>query len=258
LVVAAIGLFVYREQQRNEFVAQKTDTEGTPVSTQSDSKSQAEPVTSSSEPRERVVSQSTATPTAEADKSKTKTTTGEGSSAQSGAAASTEDQKNQPAPATAPQAAYAPEPSVQSPPAKTESADESRVAREREQKEREEDRRADTRQVKDSAGAVASRSAQNLPAARPSAQEQNEVAFAEEKQAKRSGEIRSVAGRQFRREGDAWVDTAYDSYRATVIIKRGSEQYRALIADEPQLRTIAESLSGRVVVVWKGRAYRFQ
>jgi hypothetical protein len=71
-----------------------------------------------------------------------------------------------------------------------------------------------------------------------------------------AGEKRSVAGRTFRRQGNAWVDTAYDSSRATVNVARGSEQYRSLLADEPSLRTIAEQLGGEVVVVWKGRAYR--
>jgi hypothetical protein len=69
-------------------------------------------------------------------------------------------------------------------------------------------------------------------------------------------ETRSVSGKQFRQEGSTWVDTSYDSSRATVNIKRGSEQYRALIADEPAIKNIAESLSGTVIVVWKGRTYR--
>jgi hypothetical protein len=72
----------------------------------------------------------------------------------------------------------------------------------------------------------------------------------------RSAETRSVGGRSFRRDGGAWVDTAYSSGRATVNIRRGSEQYRALVADEPGLRAIADQLSGEVIVVWKGRAYR--
>jgi hypothetical protein len=71
-----------------------------------------------------------------------------------------------------------------------------------------------------------------------------------------AGEKRSVAGRTFRRQGNAWVDTAYDSSRATVNVARGSEQYRSLLADEPALRTIAEQLGGEVIVVWKGRTYR--
>jgi hypothetical protein len=74
--------------------------------------------------------------------------------------------------------------------------------------------------------------------------------------AAKPAETRSVSGRQFRRQGGAWVDTAYASGRATVNVTRGSEQYRALVADEPPLRTIAEQLGGEVIVVWKGRAYR--
>ncbi|HEV7744213.1 MAG TPA: zf-HC2 domain-containing protein [Pyrinomonadaceae bacterium] len=71
-------------------------------------------------------------------------------------------------------------------------------------------------------------------------------------------ETRTVMGRQFTREGDAWVDVAYDSSRATVRLSRGSDQFRALVADEPGIRTIAEQLNGVVIVVWKGRAYRIQ
>ena len=40
-------------------------------------------------------------------------------------------------------------------------------------------------------------------------------------------------------------------------VQRGSEQYRALIADEPGLRTITQQLGGEVIVVWRGHAYRF-
>lgn len=71
-------------------------------------------------------------------------------------------------------------------------------------------------------------------------------------------EDRTVMGRHFMRDGGAWVDTAYESSRATIKVTRGSEQYRALIADEPGIRTIAENLDGVVIVVWKGRAYRIQ
>jgi len=71
-------------------------------------------------------------------------------------------------------------------------------------------------------------------------------------------ETRSVAGRRFRREGSVWVDTGFDSSRSTVNVTRGSEQYRALIADEPEIKTIAEALSGEVIVVWKSTAYRIR
>ena len=71
-------------------------------------------------------------------------------------------------------------------------------------------------------------------------------------------EVRTVMGRHFTREGDAWVDTAYEPSRAMVHVARGSDQFRALVADEPGLRTIAEQLNGVVIVVWKNRAYRIQ
>ena len=69
---------------------------------------------------------------------------------------------------------------------------------------------------------------------------------------------RTVAGRKFRRDGDAWVDTAYNSSQSATVVRRNSEQFRALVADEPELRRIADALGGEVTVVWKGRAYRIR
>jgi hypothetical protein len=71
-----------------------------------------------------------------------------------------------------------------------------------------------------------------------------------------SVETRNVEGRKFRRSGDKWIDTAYSPSQPTINVKRSSEQYRALVGDEPALRSISESLSGEVIVLWKGRAYR--
>ncbi|MDQ2975997.1 MAG: hypothetical protein M3R69_11390 [Acidobacteriota bacterium] len=71
-------------------------------------------------------------------------------------------------------------------------------------------------------------------------------------------ETRTVSGRTFRRQGNAWIDTAYGSSRAIINVARGSEQFRALTADEPGIRSIADQLAGTVIVVWKGRAYRIQ
>jgi hypothetical protein len=71
-------------------------------------------------------------------------------------------------------------------------------------------------------------------------------------------EVRSVSGRRFRKQRGVWVDTAYDSSSATVNLTRGSEQYRALVADEPEIKRIADQLDGEVIVVWKGRAYRIR
>ncbi|MFN2512573.1 MAG: hypothetical protein ABR568_14280 [Pyrinomonadaceae bacterium] len=71
-------------------------------------------------------------------------------------------------------------------------------------------------------------------------------------------DTRSVSGRRFRRQGHVWIDVAYQSSTATTVVSRGSEQFRALVADEPGIRAIAAQLPGEVVVVWKGRAYRIR
>ncbi|MDQ1559111.1 MAG: hypothetical protein QOD32_2171 [Pyrinomonadaceae bacterium] len=71
-------------------------------------------------------------------------------------------------------------------------------------------------------------------------------------------ETRSVAGRKFTRQGGAWVDAAYRAGQSYTVVRRNSEQFRALVADEPQLRRVADALGGEVTVVWKGRAYRFR
>ena len=80
----------------------------------------------------------------------------------------------------------------------------------------------------------------------------------ESPRAQAAAETRSIANRKFRRQGRAWVDTAYSSTQAVTIVRRNSEQYRALVADEPELRRIADALGGEVTVVWKGRAYRIR
>ncbi len=71
-------------------------------------------------------------------------------------------------------------------------------------------------------------------------------------------ETRSVAGRHFRKTGNVWIDTAYDESQQTFRMARGSEQYRTLVADEPDIRKIADELDGEFIVVWKGRAYRIR
>jgi hypothetical protein len=71
-------------------------------------------------------------------------------------------------------------------------------------------------------------------------------------------ETRSVAGRRFRKRSGIWIDTAYDSARETMTLTRGSDRYRALVADEPAIKTIADELEGEIIVVWKGRVYRIR
>jgi len=99
----------------------------------------------------------------------------------------------------------------------------------------------------------------NAPrAAGDRASEQDKPINGRDRGDKDNSEIRSIAGRRFRKEGSTWVDTAFDSSRRTVNLTRGSEQYRALVADEPEIKTIADQLSGEVIVMWKGTAYRIR
>ena len=69
---------------------------------------------------------------------------------------------------------------------------------------------------------------------------------------------RDIAGRHFQQRNGTWVDTAYKSSMSTVKVSRGSEQYRALVADEPEIDAIARQLGGEVFVVWKGHAYHIK
>jgi hypothetical protein len=73
-----------------------------------------------------------------------------------------------------------------------------------------------------------------------------------------SANTRSVAGRRFQKKGGVWIDNAYDSSKDAVTLTRGSEQYRALVADEPAIKTIADELDGEIIVVWKGHTYRIR
>ena len=71
-------------------------------------------------------------------------------------------------------------------------------------------------------------------------------------------ETRTVAGRRFHKQRGVWIDNAYDSSKDATTVSRNSEQFRALVADEPAIRTIAEQLDGEILVVWKGRTYRIR
>lgn len=65
---------------------------------------------------------------------------------------------------------------------------------------------------------------------------------------------KQIGGKSFNRQDGVWYDSAY-SGQATTDVRRGSNEYKKL---DPGLRSIAESLSGTVVVVWKSSAYRIQ
>jgi hypothetical protein len=65
-------------------------------------------------------------------------------------------------------------------------------------------------------------------------------------------QTRSVGGRKFRRQGSGWVDQKFTSSMALKTVSRGSEEFEKL---DSGLRSIAQQLSGQIIVVWKGKAY---
>jgi hypothetical protein len=68
-------------------------------------------------------------------------------------------------------------------------------------------------------------------------------------------EMRSVGGRKFRRQGNAWVDVKLKTSMTIRTISRDSEDFEKL---DSGLRSIAHQLSGQIIVVWKGKAYRIK
>lgn len=71
-----------------------------------------------------------------------------------------------------------------------------------------------------------------------------------------AAETRTVAGREFRKNGNVWIDTAYNGGQSVTVLTRDSDQYRSLVEDEPAIHTIAETLKTEFIVIWKSRAYR--
>lgn len=72
--------------------------------------------------------------------------------------------------------------------------------------------------------------------------------------AESSGGQKQTGGKNFNRRDGVWYDSAY-SGQSTTDVRRGTDQYRKL---DSGLRSIADSLGGTVVVVWKSTAYRIQ
>ncbi|MEO7673138.1 MAG: hypothetical protein ABIU09_03550, partial [Pyrinomonadaceae bacterium] len=63
---------------------------------------------------------------------------------------------------------------------------------------------------------------------------------------------RTVSGRSFELKQGVWYDSTYRG-QGTTNIRRGTEQYKKIGGG---LRAIGEGISGTVVTVWNGKAYR--
>jgi len=107
-------------------------------------------------------------------------------------------------------------------------------------------------------GEQMSRRSRSAGAARSSQSRRSGEAESAPEDAPGYGAVRSVAGHRFRREGGAWVDLRYDEGIRTISVRRGTEQFRALAADIPELERIANQIAGEVIVVIRDRAYRIR
>ncbi len=110
-----------------------------------------------------------------------------------------------------------------------------------------------------SSGASAPASREEARSARRGHSAEPESADKKEKSpAKEVNDTRGVAGHRFQMRDGVWTDVNYKSSMAMTGVRRGTEGYRALIADLPELGRIADQLGGELVVVIKGRAYRIR
>jgi hypothetical protein len=96
----------------------------------------------------------------------------------------------------------------------------------------------------------------------PEARRGRSAALAREKgeddETVRVGETRDAAGHRFRRVGGAWVDVNYKPSMSSTGVRRGTESFRALVADLPEIGRVAEQIGGEVIVVIHGRAYHIR
>lgn len=97
--------------------------------------------------------------------------------------------------------------------------------------------------------------AQSLPqaaAAPPKTENDDRARSADDSRA--DEKTKSFGGKRFIRKEGVWYDAAYNQQKPTNI-RRNSEDYKKL---DSELRAIADSLGGTIVIVWKDRAYRIQ
>ena len=94
--------------------------------------------------------------------------------------------------------------------------------------------------------------------AKPSAPTENDkkdAARAKSRKTETAGAAaRQIGDKNFTRKDGVWYDSNYNGQNTTNV-RRGSNEYKNL---DSGLRSIAESLSGTIVVIWKTKAYRIQ
>jgi hypothetical protein len=267
IVVAAIGFVVLRRNQPGAYVARNTasDTQQQPIASHaasspegavfSDSNPTPSPGRVEEERKQKTEPAQPAGPpnaapavtSVEADVSKDKAVAQPKPEEETAAANAPPPVKSEPTPTPAQSPRAVAETGAAKNEVNLQAADASQKEKalryeEREDRKKDSDKLARARKPTDSVSAAAGRSVDRIQ--RDGADD--------------SANTRTVAGRRFRQQSGVWVDTAYDSSKDAVTLSRGSEQYRALVADEPAIKTIVDQLEGEIIVVWKGRTYRIR
>ncbi len=81
---------------------------------------------------------------------------------------------------------------------------------------------------------------------------------AEDNESGRDADTRTAAGHRFRRERGMWVDVNYKSSMRSTGVRRGTEPFRALVAEVPEVGRVAGAIDGEVIVVVGSRAYHIR
>jgi hypothetical protein len=266
LVFVGLAFFAWRQQRGESLIARNSQTEVTKPADLDNGAgtTPSSPIDNLATKQQKAAPSTSTRASTTTDKAGEQQQKNADAPAATSSATSTEKEAAKKEGATVAQPAYAPEPPPPPAPKPANSVtakDSSRtVSEEVEVKEATARKReADRSSADASAGAPATAKA-------PAANKDDEgrkaktlsVAGAAEDRRDEAAETRAVAGRRFQRRNNVWVDTAFNSSLSITSVTRGSEQFRALIADEPEIGTIAKQLSGEVVIVWKGRAYRIR
>lgn len=93
-----------------------------------------------------------------------------------------------------------------------------------------------------------------MRAAKPSLSERNVTPMIDGASGSGYAATRTVNGRSFTKKDGVWYDAVYHG-QSTINVRRGTDAYKKL---DGGLRSIADSLGGTVVTVWKDKAYRIQ
>lgn len=111
---------------------------------------------------------------------------------------------------------------------------------------------------RDDRDARSSRRGENAAPARGGRSDKDKGAASGSDRESASEESRVVSGRRFRRERGAWVDVNYKPSMRLTGVHRGTDTFRSIVADIPDIGSVARELGGEVIVVVRGRAYRIQ